>query len=145
MACITKFSIINSRYNGRDKKVAVLKINLAILIYELRTTGVSLTLKQQNCNLALTHNGSIATLDAGSIAEMASAPGNARKAPKANIRSIANLHRFPSRFPLSFPAGNNSMERRLAAIQTIEVVEYARLTRAGEEQIGGPQGNTEKR
>ena len=37
------------------------------------------------------------------------------------------------------------MERRLAAIQTIEVVEYARLTRAGEGQIGSPQGNTEKR
>lgn len=37
------------------------------------------------------------------------------------------------------------MERRLAAIQTVEVVKYARLTRAGEGQIGSPQGNTEKR
>ena len=76
---------------------------------------------------------------------MASAPGNARKAPKADIRSIANLHRFPSRLPLSFPAENNSIERRLAAIQTVEVVKYARLTRACEGQIGSPQGNTEKR
>ena len=37
------------------------------------------------------------------------------------------------------------MERRLAAIQTVAVVKCARLTRAGEGQIGSPQGNTEKR
>ncbi len=55
-----------------------------------------------------------------------------RCVPAANSRNIANLHRFPWRLSLSFPAGSNSMERRLAAIQAVEVVEYARLTRAGE-------------
>ena len=37
------------------------------------------------------------------------------------------------------------MERRLAAIQTVEVVKYARLTRAGEGLIGSPQGNNAER
>jgi len=55
-----------------------------------------------------------------------------RYVPKSEIRSIASLHRFPWRLPLSFPAGSNSKEYRLAAIRAVEVVEYARLTRASE-------------
>jgi hypothetical protein len=73
-----------------------------------------------------------AMLEVGLSAETAVQAHDRPYVPIADIRSIANLHRFPWRLPLSFPAGSNSMERRLAAIQAVEVVEYARLTRAGE-------------